>query len=75
MDFPILFMPKVVQAICMILPFRLCVDLPLRLYIGDIGVREGFITLLIQIIWIIILLYFGRYMMKKVSKRVIVQGG
>ena len=75
MDFPILFMPSLMQAVCMILPFRLCVDLPFRLYIGDISIMEGLQTMLIQIVWIIVLLHIGQRLMDNVSKKVIVQGG
>lgn len=75
MDFPIAFMPKVMQTICFILPFRLCMDLPMRLYIGNITISEGIRTLLIQIAWVMATIMFGNFMMKRVSKRLVVQGG
>lgn len=75
MDIPIAFMPEVVQALCFLLPFRLCMDLPIRLYVGNITITEGIETAILQIAWALALITFGNYMMKKVGKRLVVQGG
>lgn len=72
---PITFMPIAMQNICYLLPFRLCMDLPMRLYIGNIPEIEGIRTILVQIAWMLALVSFGNFMMKKVSKRLVVQGG
>ncbi len=72
---PIVFMPEAFQKICYILPFRLCMDLPLRVYVGNITVAEGVETMLLQIAWILGLVYIGNLCMKKVGKRLVVQGG
>ncbi len=72
---PIAFMPDIFQKIAYILPFRLCMDLPLRLYVGNITVTEGINTVFIQIAWLLGLTYFGNWCMKRVSKRLVVQGG
>lgn len=75
MTLPIAFMPSAVQAICFILPFRLCMDLPMRLYVGNIPVSEGLQTFLVQIAWAMALTMLGNYMMQKVGKRLVIQGG
>ena len=75
MNLPIGFMPEFFQTICFILPFRLCMDLPMRLYVGNIPISEGINSVLLQIVWIMALIYFGNLMMKRVSERVVVQGG
>jgi ABC-2 type transport system permease protein len=75
MDIPIVFMPAVIQTICFILPFRLSMDLPMRVYVGNITVTAGIETMLIQVAWVLALTSFGNYMMKKVSKKLVVQGG
>ena len=75
MIIPIAFMPIAIQTVCYIFPFRLCMDLPMRVYIGNISAVEGIQTVLVQIAWILALVLFGNYMMKKVSKKLIVQGG
>lgn len=75
MVIPIAFMPVAMQTICYIFPFRLCMDLPMRLYVGNIPEIEGLQTILVQIAWILALVSFGNFMMKKVSKKLVVQGG
>jgi ABC-2 type transport system permease protein len=75
MDIPIKFMPELFQNICYALPFRLCMDLPMRLYIGDITITEGMVSVLLQITWIIGLVHLGNHLIQRVSKKVVVQGG
>ena len=75
MIIPLAFMPTIMQSICYLFPFRLCMDLPMRLYIGNITAVEGTQTVLVQIAWILALVMIGNYMMKKVSKKLVVQGG
>lgn len=72
---PIPFMPKFLQDICYVLPFRLSTDLPFRLYVGNISVQEGLISIMVQIVWIIIIMLLGNYLISKVSKKLVVQGG
>ncbi len=75
MNLPIVFMPAAIQTLCFILPFRLSMDLPMRVYVGNITASEGTQTVLLQIAWILALTSFGNYMMKKISKKIVVQGG
>ncbi len=75
MNIPILFMPESFQKLCFILPFRLNMDLPMRLYVGNITVSEGIDSLLLQIAWLLALIPIGNFLMKKVGKRLVVQGG
>ena len=75
MIIPIAFMPMAMQSICYILPFRLCMDLPMRLYIGNITVAEGVQTVLVQIAWILGLVLLGNFLMQRASKKLVVQGG
>ena len=75
MDYPLAFMPEVVKVIFLALPFSMCIDLPFRLYIGDIPIMEGMQKMLIQVVWMIILIHFGQRSMNNVTKKVIVQGG
>ena len=57
------------------MPFQYVSDLPFRIYVGNIGLQEGLIGLIIQIIWIIILITLGYILMQKSLKKVVVQGG
>ncbi len=72
---PIPFMPKVLQIISYILPFRLVTDLPYRLYTGNISISEGMISVFVQCAWILISTLIGAFIMKNASKRIVVQGG
>ena len=75
MDYPLAFMPEVVKVVLLALPFSMCIDLPFRLYIGDIPIIEGMQKMLIQIVWMMVLIHLGQISMNKVTKKVIVQGG
>jgi len=75
MDYPLAFMPNAVKVVLLALPFSLCVDLPFRLYIGDISVMEGLQKMAIQVVWMLVLVHLGQRSMNSVSKKVIVQGG
>lgn len=75
MTIPIPLMPDWLQKICMALPFRWTSDLPLRVYSGNIGTKDAMTGILIQSVWIIILVLMGSFIMKKVTRLSIVQGG
>ena len=72
---PIPFFPKVLQAISKFLPFQYISDLPFRIYVGNIELKEGLYGMIIQIIWVILLIGLGYLLMKKSLKKVVVQGG
>ena len=72
---PIVFFPKYFQKISNILPFRYVTDFPIRLYVGNIQITSGLLGILIQIIWIILLILIGKFLLYKASKRIVVQGG
>ena len=72
---PIPFFPKFLQIISAFLPFQYISDLPFRLYVGQISLHDGVFGMCIQLIWIIIFILIGNFIMKKNIKRVVVQGG
>ena len=72
---PIPFFPGFMKFIANILPFRYITDFPFRLYVGNISMNEGFIGIIIQIIWIVILIILGRFITKKALKKAVIQGG
>ena len=72
---PIPFFPVFLQKIANVLPFRYICDLPFRLYSGNISVSDGLFQMLIQVIWFIILVLIGNVILKKILKKVVVQGG
>ncbi len=72
---PIPFFPTFLKNISALLPFQYISDLPFRLYIGNISVKTGFLSIFMQLIWTIILIISGYYLLKKTLKRVEIQGG
>jgi len=72
---PIPLMPIWLQEVCMLLPFRWCVDFPLRTYSGHIGTNEAVFGIMIQLLWIIVFIITGAAFMKRVTRLSVVQGG
>lgn len=72
---PIPFMPGVLRTICYALPFRLIMDLPFRIYVGNISIAEGIESIIIQLVWTLIVILAGNIIMKNATKKLVVQGG
>jgi len=72
---PVPLMPYPLKVLAYILPFRYTSDLPFRIYAGNITINEGCLSIGVQLIWIILLIYFGRLWLKKSLKKVVIQGG
>ncbi|WP_062104941.1 ABC transporter permease [Bacillus niameyensis] len=72
---PIPLMPEWLQKIAYLLPFRLTADFPFRVYSGHIPQQEAIEGIIIQIIWLFVLILFGKLAFKQSLKRVVVQGG
>ncbi|MBN2851557.1 MAG: ABC transporter permease [Clostridia bacterium] len=75
MTIPIPLMPLWLQKVCYALPFRWCADLPLRVYSGNIPINEALTGVLVQLGWIVLLVGFGSFAMKKCIRLALVQGG
>ena len=72
---PIVFMPKALQVIAYLLPFRYVGDLPFRIYNGTLDISTAIINIGMQIIWIVLLGLISYKLMNSALKRVVVQGG
>lgn len=72
---PLPLMPDIIQKISYYLPFRLIGDLPFRIYSGNIGINDALLNILFQCIWIVILFFIGKMIMKYALKKVVIQGG
>lgn len=75
MIIPIPLMPEWLRRISYLLPFRLASDLPFRVYSGNIPVNEALTSIVIQLAWLLVLVLSGRFLLGKVLKRVVIQGG
>lgn len=72
---PIPFLPKVVQQIAYILPFRYITDFPYRIYMGDITINSGITLLISSFIWIVIIILIGYLLSKVALRKAVIQGG
>ncbi len=72
---PIPFFPKFLQIISSLLPFQYISDLPFRIYVGNVSLHDGVFGICIQVIWIVLFILIGNFLLKKSLKRVVVQGG
>jgi ABC-2 type transport system permease protein len=72
---PVPLMPQWLQKIAYLLPFRWSADFPFRVYSGHIPPNEAIIGILIQLVYIVCLVWLGRMALNSVLKKVVVQGG
>ena len=72
---PLVFMPQSVQNVLNYLPFRYTLDLPARIYIGNIPPLEGLKFIGIALAWLIIIVLLGKLLISKAGKNAIIQGG
>ena len=72
---PLPLMPESIQNVINFLPFRFITDLPIRIYIGNVGVLSGLMYIGIAILWLAGLILIGQLLIKIVSKNAIIQGG
>jgi ABC-2 type transport system permease protein len=72
---PLPLFPNWAQPIVQALPFAGLVDLPFRVYTGHIPTGNVVSVLQHQILWTIALVLFGRWLLSRGMRRVVVQGG
>jgi ABC-2 type transport system permease protein len=73
---PIPLMPDIVQTILKYTPFYYIQNIPFNIYNGYISGNLEIIKIIgIQIFWIVILISFGKWIMNKSMKKVVIQGG
>jgi ABC-2 type transport system permease protein len=72
---PLPLFPDSVQPILNFLPFRGIMDTPFRLYMGHIPPDQLLNVISHQLIWIVILIALGRWILNRGLKRLVIQGG
>ena len=72
---PLPFFPEKLQAILELLPFAAMQNVPLRIYSGSMSTPDMTKALVLQIVWLIALILFGKKLCSIAEKRVTVQGG
>ncbi len=69
------FMPKALQYILYVLPFRYTADFPFRFYTGNIPMTEGLWSLAAAVGWLAVLYLLGAVLMKRALRTAVLQGG
>jgi ABC-2 type transport system permease protein len=72
---PLPLFPDWAQPIVQALPFAGLIDLPFRVFTGHIPSAGVLSVLRHQILWTIALVLFGRWLLSRAMRRVVVQGG
>ena len=72
---PIPFFPEPFRKIAELLPFAAMQNMPLRIYSGDITGMDAIHGIGLQLFWVLVMLIFGKLLMKHSLKRVVTQGG
>jgi ABC-2 type transport system permease protein len=72
---PLAFFPDWAQPVLNALPFRGLMDIPFRLYVGDLPVSQMAPLLAQQLAWVAALVLLGRFLLARGMRRLVVQGG
>ena len=72
---PLVFMPQGVQNVLNYLPFRFVLDLPARIYIGNIPTSQALMFIGIALAWLVVIIAIGKLLITKAGKTAIIQGG
>lgn len=75
MQVPLPLFPGWSQPIISLLPFRGLADTPFRLYLGHIKPEDALGPLIHQVVWTLLLVAFGGWLIARASRRVAIQGG
>lgn len=72
---PLWFMPEAVLNIIKWTPFEAIYHIPLKIYLGELGINAAGGELLKQIFWIMVLYSISCFMWEKGKKKIVLQGG
>ncbi|WP_144555655.1 ABC transporter permease [Bacillus sp. X1(2014)] len=72
---PVPLMPDWLQKVANVLPFRWTADFPFRVYSGHIPPHDDISGIIIQLIYLVGLVWLGRAALNRVLRKVVVQGG
>ena len=75
MIIPLPLFPDWAQPLLQLLPFAALMDLPARIYTGDIPAAQAGFVLLHQACWTLALVALGRWLLGRCARRIVVQGG
>jgi ABC-2 type transport system permease protein len=72
---PLPLFPDWAQPVLAVLPFRGLMDAPFRLYMGHLPAAHAVATIVHQLAWSAAFVMFGRWLLSRGTRRLVVQGG
>lgn len=72
---PLPLLPDWAQGVLTVLPFRGIMDVPFRLWSGDIPPAEAPLLVVQQLAWSAAFILLGRWMLGRGTRRLVLQGG
>lgn len=72
---PLPFFPRGVQKVLELLPFAAMENVPLRIYSGNITGKEAAAAVALQVFWLVITVFAGRFLCGRGEKKTVIQGG
>ena len=72
---PLPLFPDWIKPVLYALPFAGMLDLPSRVFTGDIAASQAGWVIAHQLVWIIVLVALGRWLLSRGMRRLVVQGG
>ena len=72
---PLPFFPEKWRLLAELSPFAAVQNLPLRLYSGNLAGDEALFYLGMQVFWLVALVLLGRILLRRMRRRLVVQGG
>ena len=75
MIIPLPLFPQFLQPLIRALPFRGLIDVPFRIYLGQLSTHEIITGFIQQTVWIAIFIITGRTLLSRGLKRLVAQGG
>jgi ABC-2 type transport system permease protein len=72
---PLPLFPESVQPLIRAMPFRGIIDVPFRIYLGQLAPREVLVGFVQQVVWIAVFIVMGRMLLSRGLRRLVIQGG
>ena len=72
---PLPFMPSPFRTVVELLPFAGMMNVPFRIYSGDLTGRAMFTAMCLQVFWLVAMVAAGSWLCRLAEKKLVVQGG
>ncbi len=72
---PLVFFPSSIRRLVQLSPFAAMRDTPLAIYTGSYTFSQSLAAMGLQLFWLVVLVLLGKFWMKRLLNRLVVQGG